>query len=102
LAVGERTSVQEAEKGVPSTITVALSPEEAGLLTYALGMGKITLFLRSPLEKGTVSRREPITMDKLWEKLLSIRRVEAPPKIEEIPTVEVYIGGEKSIVQQEQ
>jgi len=100
LAVGDRLSPQAEKKMIPSTITLALAPDEAALLNYALGMGKITLFLRSPLERATALRREPMTVDKLWEKLLYIRRTEAPPKVEEPPTVEVYVGGEKSIVEQ--
>ena len=102
LAVGERRSLLEEQKGAPSTITIALAPDEAALLTFALQMGRITLFLRSPLERETSVRREPVTVDRLWEKLLSIRKMEVPQKVEEPPAVELYIGGKKSLLQQEQ
>ena len=102
LAVGERTSSREEQKGVPSTITLALAPEQAALLAFALQMGKITLFLRSPLEKESFAKGEPVTVDRLWEKLLSISRSAPPPKVDEPPTVEVYIDGKRSLVQVEQ
>lgn len=101
LAVGERTSSREIPKSQPTTITLALAPEQAALLTFALQMGKITLFLRSPLEKESFVRRQPVTVDILWEKLLSISRATPPPKKDEPPTVEVYIDGKRSLIQLE-
>lgn len=99
LAVGTRTEmVLSKGKGKPtpaSTITIALSPEEAALFTYALEVGKIKLLLRSQLDTEVVTTREPVTMDKLWEKLLGIRQVvPVPPPPPD--TVEIYRGTEKS------
>ncbi|RKY35254.1 MAG: Flp pilus assembly protein CpaB [Candidatus Duberdicusella sinuisediminis] len=100
LAVGtkvEAVSLGREEKGPPTTITLALTPEQASLITYATEIGKIKLLLRSKFDTQTAFKREPVTIDKLWEKLLGIKQViptpPPPPK-----TVEVYKGTEKSSV----
>ncbi|MCD6539813.1 MAG: Flp pilus assembly protein CpaB [Candidatus Omnitrophica bacterium] len=100
LAVGakiEAVSLGREEKKPPTTITLALTPEQASLLTYAIEIGKIKLLLRSMFDTQADFKRVPITVDKLWEKLLGIRQViptpPPPPK-----TVEVYKGTEKSSV----
>ncbi len=101
LAVGSKTEAltfsKESKERTPTTITIALSPEEASLLTYAMEIGKIRLLLRSPLDEKVAVTQEPITMDKLWEKLLGIKQVvSSPPPPPE--TVEVYKGTEKTSV----
>jgi len=100
LAVGakvEAVSLGKERKEPPTTITLALTPEQASLITYATEIGKIKLLLRSKFDTQAVFKKEPITIDKLWEKLLGIRQViptpPPPPK-----TVEVYKGTEKSSV----
>ena len=89
----------EGSKGRISTLTLALEPEEARLLTYALEVGKIKILLRSSLDTKKSTVKEPITMDKLWEKLLGLKKVPSPSSPPPPPrTVEVYKGVEKKSV----
>ncbi len=97
LAVESRTSdMPSVSSEMPSTITLALTPEQASLLTFAMEMGRIKLLLRSPLDQGLTSK-EFVTVDKLWEKLLNIKKT-APPPPPEPPTVEVFKGTEKTSI----
>jgi len=106
LSVGQKKSVSKKGRksmftqtttSSPTTITLALLPEEANLLLYALEIGKIKLLLRSPLDDRKLTRKEPITMDKLWEKLLSLKKEITPPPPPPPPKeVEIYKGTQKT------
>ena len=50
--VGNALVYQAQQKSRALNVTLALTPEEAGLLTFAQANGKLNLSLRSPKEKG--------------------------------------------------
>ena len=75
-----------------SSITFALTEEEAKLLMFALEIGKIRLLLRSSVDESK-GPREVITMEKAWEKLFSIKKVAPEP----VPQVEVYRGLDRKV-----
>ncbi|MGE5279973.1 MAG: Flp pilus assembly protein CpaB [Deltaproteobacteria bacterium] len=99
----------------PSTliITLALSPKEAAMLTYALSQGSLRLILRPPLET-VIEPVPPVEANAMWQYVFSNlreefmssqqetpqparrrepeKRPEPPPS----PTVEIYRGTEKS------
>ena len=92
-------------------VTLALSPKEIALLSYALDQGKLRLVLRPPLETA-VEPVPPIEANALWQYVFSNlgqeflsgkeekspvmkpqeKKAEPPPP----PTVEVYRGTEKT------
>lgn len=94
-------------------ITLALSPKEIALLTYAIDQGKLRLVLRPPLETS-VEPVPPVEVNTLWQYVFSNlgqeflspkedksliikqqqdKKQEAPPPA---PTMEIYRGTEKS------
>lgn len=80
---------------------VALGYEEGTLLTYALEVGKLKIFSRSPLDNQKVLRREPITMETLWQKLLGLgKKIELPrpPSKPSPKKVEIFQGTRKKTV----
>ncbi|HQP92178.1 MAG TPA: Flp pilus assembly protein CpaB [Candidatus Omnitrophota bacterium] len=94
-------------------ITLALSPKEIALLTYAMDQGKLRLVLRPPLETA-IEPVPPVEVNTLWQYVFSnlgqefVASKEEKPQIikqqekkEEVapapvPTVEIYRGTEKS------
>jgi pilus assembly protein CpaB len=103
-----RVSRAAAEQTAPTqpaqTITLALSPQEAELISYAQEQGKLKLILRPPLD--TQTQALPVASgETLWQYILSTQGInlplegQAPQKIEEAgtpaPQVEVYRGGKK-------
>ncbi len=109
-AVPERGKPTPAPKDL--MVTLALSPKEIALLTYALDQGKLRLVLRPPLETA-VEPVPPVEVNTLWQYVFSNlgqeflspkedktliikqqeKKQEAPPPA---PTMEVYRGTEKS------
>lgn len=75
-----------------STITLALSEEEAKLLLFALDMGKVKLLLRSAADES-VGPKEVITMEKAWEKIFSIKKTAPVPSRK----VEVFRGLDRKV-----
>ncbi len=94
-------------------ITLALSPREIALLSYALDQGKLRLVLRPPLET-VVEPVPPVEVNTMWQyvfsnlgqEFLAPKEEKAPimqPQQEKKPepappppTVEIYRGTEKS------
>ena len=108
------------ERGKPAPaptdlmITLALSPKEIALLTYALdGQGRIRLVLRPPLETA-VEPVPPVEVNTLWQYVFSnlgqefmatkedrspITKKQQPekkPELQPAPAMEVYRGTQKS------
>ncbi len=96
LAVDQDFNPSMAKKtNIPSTLTLALTPEQAELLTYSLEIGKIRMLLRSPADES-ITNKEFITINKLWEKLMNIKSApRQPPPSAPPPTVEIYRGSKK-------
>lgn len=94
-------------------VTLALSPREIALFTYALDQGKLRLVLRPPLET-VVEPVPPVEVNAMWQYVFSnlgqeflapkdekvpIMQSQQPEKKAEPPpppTVEIYRGTEKS------
>jgi len=100
LAVGKAMS----SSSLPSrqsigTITLALSPEQVSLLTYAMGIGKIKILLRPKVDIGVEESNKPVTMKDLQEKIFGINHLPPPSPPPPPPTVEVYKGTEKESVE---
>jgi pilus assembly protein CpaB len=94
-------------------VTLALSPKEIALLTYAVDQGKLRLVLRPPLETA-VEPVPPVEVNTLWQYVFSNlgqeflspkedkslivkqqqEKKQEPPSLP--PTMEVYRGTEKS------
>lgn len=106
-----------AERGKPApaatdlVVTLALSPREISLLTYAMDQGRLKLVLRPPLETA-IEPVAPVEVNALWQYVFSNlgqefvnqkdekptiikqeKKQEEPPPP---PTLEVYRGTEKS------
>jgi pilus assembly protein CpaB len=101
LAVGgEFTAIEKAAKeakatsGVSKTVTLAFTPEEAALFTFAQEQGKIKLSLRSAQDtkKETV---KPADWDTLMQYLYSDKE---PGREGKPPVVEIYRGTNKEVV----
>ena len=85
------------------TITLALSPQEAGLISFAQEQGKLKLILRPPLD--TQTQPLPVaTAEALWQYILTTQGVnlsevaqQAQNQVEQKPVspVEVYRAGSK-------
>ncbi|MBI5873198.1 MAG: Flp pilus assembly protein CpaB [Candidatus Omnitrophica bacterium] len=108
---------QERGKPAPAptdlVVTLALSPREIALLTYAMDQGKLRLVLRTPLDVA-VEPVAPVEVNTMWQYVFSNlgqeflspkedkppilkqqeKKQEAPPQLP--PTLEVYRGTEKS------
>ncbi|HAJ57682.1 MAG TPA: Flp pilus assembly protein CpaB [Candidatus Omnitrophica bacterium] len=108
------------ERGKPApavtdlVVTLALSPREVSLLTYAMDQGKLKLVLRPPLETA-VEPVAPVEVNTMWQYVFSnlgqeflspkdekppivrqqTEKKETPP-VQLPPTLEVYRGTEKS------
>jgi pilus assembly protein CpaB len=111
----EGNAPPERGKPVPAmpdlVVTLALSPKEIALLSYALDQGKLRLVLRPPLET-IVEPVPPVEVNSMWQYVFSNlgqeflankeekapimksqeKKAEPPPP----PTVEIYRGTEKS------
>jgi pilus assembly protein CpaB len=103
------------ERGKPATpgdllVTLALTPKEIALLTYALDQGRLRLVLRPPLET-VIEPVAPVEANAMWQyvfsnlgqEFLAGQEAAAKPvkqeKKEEPPppqTVEIYRGTEQS------
>jgi len=106
------------ERGKPApaptdlVVTLALTPKEIALLTYAMDQGKLKLVLRPPLETA-IEPVPPVEANAMWQYVFSSlgqefmtakeepkktiktaqeKKEEPPPP----PTLEVYRGTEKS------
>jgi len=94
LAVGGETVAGVARPGRVSTVTLALTPEEAGFITIATKEGEICLVLRAKADKE-VETVPVVDREALLKQFLP------PPEevpLEERPTVEVFRGLKKEIV----
>ncbi len=80
-----------------STLTIALTPEQATLLTYVLERGEIKIFLRSPLDTKKTLQKRPVSMHELQRYWGMIQPPKPPPPPPE--TVDVYKGTEKQAVE---
>lgn len=102
LAVGHQMVGQEGEGGGEpaegsrggSTITLALTPQEASLLLFAREQGKVQLSLRSRQDKDQVVMVQPGTMSVVMETVFG-QAIPAP----KVPrTIELYKGLERSLI----
>lgn len=107
-----------AQRGQPApaptdlVVTLALTPREIALLSYALDQGKLMLVLRPPLET-TIEPIPPVEVNTMWQYVFSSlgqdflqpkeqqppmvkQQQEKPPEPPPIPTLEVYRGTEKT------
>jgi pilus assembly protein CpaB len=108
---------QERGKPAPAptdlVVTLALTPREIALLTYAMDQGKLRLVLRTPLDVA-VEPVAPVEVNTMWQYVFSNlgqeflspkedkppilkqqeKKQETPPQLP--PTLEVYRGTEKS------
>jgi len=75
------------------TITLALKPEDARVLAYALTIGSIKLVLRAPLDSSVEYESNAITFEALLKKMGMY--IPQPPTVAPPPTVEVYRGSSK-------
>ncbi len=103
---------QPAQPSTNLIVTLALTPKEIALLTYALDQGRLRLVLRPPLET-VIEPVPPVEANAMWQYVFSnlgeefMTAKEAPqpqrrPQTQEKkaepppPTVEIYRGTEKS------
>lgn len=79
-----------------STVTLALSPNEAALVLFAREQGRVQLSLRTPKDAGQQVAVQPANMDSVMQAVFgpSQQAVEAP----DTRTVEVYRGLERDLV----
>ncbi len=106
LAVGQETSTisgQEQEGRYKKEekretvsfllITLALTPQEANLITFVQEQGKIRLILR-PFADSQLQAIQPVSWETLFQYLMPQEAVKQPPKEENEPTeyVEIYRG----------
>jgi len=126
-AVTEKVSVTLFQKilvmGISSSggkliFTLALSPQESSMLSYAMGQGELRFLLRQPLDTS-VESVPPIEANALWQYILSTmgQQIMQKPKQEESteevapqpapepapapppePTLEIYKGTKKEEV----
>jgi pilus assembly protein CpaB len=123
-AVTEKVSVTLFQKvlvmGIASSggkliFTLALSPQESSMLSYAMGQGELRFLLRQPLDTS-VESVPPIESNALWQYILSTLGqqmmtqqpkqeeskepvvVEAPPPPAPEPKLEIYKGTKKEEV----
>ncbi len=81
-----------AERGKPApaptdlVVTLALSPKEIALLTYALDQGRLRLVLRPPLETA-IEPVPPVEVNSMWQYVFSNLGQEFTANKEEKPTV---------------
>jgi len=85
--------------GGMSTITLALTPQEAAFLSYGQQQGKIRLLLRPPLETET-QVLPPVSVDSFWTEIMRRAGISVPstsPEKQLGPpsSVEVYRGSKK-------
>jgi len=95
--------------------TLALTPQEAAILSYAMGQGALRFVLRQPLDT-TIESVPPIEANALWQYILStlgqqliqaqqpdnVQRTEQqppPPRQESPPTLEIYKGSKKEEIE---
>ncbi len=77
------------------TVTLALLPEQAELLAFAIEEGQIRLIMRSPLD-SEMKPLPPMSMDTLWQLIFQSMGKEPAPQKEEQPQpakIEIYRGG---------
>jgi pilus assembly protein CpaB len=101
-ATGNSNVYQAQQKARSLNVTLALSPEETGLVTFAQANGKLQLSLRSPSEQRTqalqVASWETLS-DYVLEKQGTEITLQKDGKIEQVeedevkPFVEIYRGG---------
>ncbi|MFC1708466.1 Flp pilus assembly protein CpaB [Candidatus Omnitrophota bacterium] len=100
------------QSGSNLIFTLALTPQESAILSYALTQGELRFVLRQPLDTG-IESVPPIEANALWQYILStlgqqlmqaqeeeetVLGTPLPPprqKIERAPTVEIYKGTKK-------
>ncbi len=97
---GSRYAKGETSESSNPLITVALTPQEASLITFVQEQGKIRLTLRSPADANV----EPI-QPASWETLFRYIMPQQPkgegmpqPVVEQGPTVDIYRGLNKETV----
>ncbi|MEM7816812.1 MAG: Flp pilus assembly protein CpaB [Candidatus Aenigmatarchaeota archaeon] len=69
LAIGRNISKYKTGDKEPDTVTIALSPEDIKIITYALEIGKIKLVLRSDLDTSKDESYSAINMEALLKRL---------------------------------
>ena len=91
LAVGQETASpsplilkKEEKSSIPSSITLALGPEEANIISFVQEQGKIRLVLRAPSDSNT-QEAGPISWDTVFRYLV-------PSEKPDVQTVEIYRG----------
>ncbi|MCA9393547.1 MAG: Flp pilus assembly protein CpaB [Candidatus Omnitrophica bacterium] len=108
--VGSALVYQQQQKSRALNVTLAVDPEEAGLITFAQKYGKLKLALRSPAEKETKALQvaawdslADYVLDKQGTEL-NLPKAKAPSRVEndyveedlqvdDTPFVEIFRGG---------
>ncbi len=93
-AAGRYSQEGAQRKGeISPLVTLALSPQEASLVSFVQEQAKIRLLLRSPADSQT-QPLAPGNWDTVFQYFVPAAKQEAKPKVEEKPTqyVEIYRG----------
>jgi len=89
---------QATRGGASGSVTLALTPQEAILLSFVQEHGKIKLVMRSFEDMGTESIK-PVDWDSLLQYLYPpIATKEGSPSLGNLPTVEIYRGVRKEVI----
>lgn len=94
--IGTNLAGQKASRDA-SLITLALAPNEAGMLAFAMEQGKIRLVLRSPKD-SQIAVTETVNWDVLFKYLMPERVETKKPVAAEVvepPGIEIYRGARK-------
>ncbi|RJP27410.1 MAG: Flp pilus assembly protein CpaB [Candidatus Omnitrophota bacterium] len=108
LAVGQETSMspqissssrygKEEKRDVSSIVTLALTPQEANILSFVQEQGKIRLVLRSPSDSKEEPIR-PVSWDTVFQYLMPQQDRKNVPVEKPKPTVEIYRGSTRDVV----
>jgi len=109
--IGNALTYQAQQKARALTITLAMSPEEAGLMTFAKTNGKLNLSLRSPEERGKQvlevaswdalsnyvleNQGTELTIPKKKPKPVEKKEEDDEEEEEIVPTIQIFRGGQE-------
>ena len=97
VAAGQAQPAQgAAPAGVPQTVTLALSPNEAALVLFAQEQGRLQVSLRSAKDAGRQEAVPPATIDALMQAVLGPQQPTEPAA--PTKTVELYRGLQREVV----
>lgn len=85
---------EEKKEEISSLVTIALSPEEANIISFVQEQGKIRLVLRNPGDAQIQTTFQPANWDSVLQYVMPQALIKPEPKKEEEPkaVVEIYRG----------